>query len=118
MHVGGGLVGARLHELRARRRQIALLDVQLLAVGARHGNLRFRRAHLVFQGFHGGVGGSHGGVGQIAVLRGGHAAVEQALLALVSLLIAPEIGLGLHELGARRRREVALEAEAQRQPRG
>ncbi len=64
--------------------------------------MRFCCAHLVFQRLDRRVRSAYGGVGIVAVLRGGHAAFEQALLALVGLLVAPQVRLSLHELGARR----------------
>ena len=76
MHVRRGFIGARLLKLGARRGEIALLDVELLAVGIGHRHLRFRRANLIFQGLDGGIGRLHGRERQVAVLRGGHAGVK------------------------------------------
>ncbi len=76
VHVRRGFIGARLLQLGARRGQIALLHVELLAIGGGHGDLRLRRAHLVLERFDGRVGRLHRSKSQIAVLRGGHTGVE------------------------------------------
>ena len=102
-HIGRGFVRTRLLHLSPRRLQIALLYFHLFAIGLSNSNLRFRCFHLVFESLDGRLGCLLSRISVIAILRCGHAAVEQALLAFEVLLIAPEIGLGLNQLGARGR---------------